>query len=35
MGLVFPISSFLVPQLMSGEDELVITEDQGSWFGEL
>ena len=33
-GLVIPLSSFLVPQLLSGDDELVITEDQGSWFGK-
>jgi hypothetical protein len=34
VGLVIPVSSFLVPQLMSGDEELLITEDEGSWFGK-
>ena len=34
VGHCVPLSSFLLPQLVPGEGDLVLSEEEGSWFGE-
>ena len=34
VGHCVPLSSFLLPQMIPGGGDLVLSEEEGSWFGE-